>query len=598
MGVVDAPEGAGGGRQDQAPAARRAPGPGAWIASLPIYLRDRWALITLVIAVGAFVLRVAGADYGLPYHLYWDEPTIVNRAIRMGSGDLNPHFFYYPGLSFYVTFATEIGLYVVGHLLHVYPSVTAFAAAYFTNSTPFYLVGRVLGALLASVTVVVCYVVGRRFFTPLVGVLAALLLAVSPLHVEYAHFITNDVPLAFFASLTYVWLWDVYTRGRRRDYVLAGVTIGLGIATKYLPGLLLISLALAHVFRVHRQTGRWKMRRAELAPLALGVGAAFLTFCVTSPYNILDWRAAIHDYIVQSQLSSAAGSPNAPLNFGTYLFQQLPWSLGLPVYLVALAGLIGVLRARGERRLQLVLLASYPIIFLLVIGSERQAWDRWLVTLQPFLALSAAAVVVWCARQVPAVLRRLAPRVRMHSVLVTGGMLAGMMLILAVPPAWAATGYDVYLMRPDTRVQAAEWFDTHVPSGTPIAIQLLLDRYYNTAQIMTESQLETIEQEIPASKVSVRQMVDAYFRAHSLYRDVPWVYDLSTLRAEGARYVVLSGWSYHSSNDIAAEDRFYADLQHQAHLVAQFVPPPDAAAYRVAMPTITIYALPSNSTSG
>jgi hypothetical protein len=561
------------------------------MSSLRAQWGDPWLLIALGITGIAFALRVAGDNYGLPYHLYWDEPTIVNRAIRMGSGDLNPHFFYYPGLSFYVTFLTEVGLYVVGHLLHIYGSLTDFAAAYFTNSTPFYLVGRVLAALLASVTVLVCYIVGRRFFTPLVGALAALLLAVSPMHVEYAHFVTNDVPLAFFALLTYVWLWDVYTRGQRRDYAAAGATIGLGIATKYLPALLLVPLALAHVFRVHRQTGRWRLHRAEWAPLALGVGSTLVTFCVTSPYNILDWRASIHDYFVQSQLSNAAGSPNAPLNFGTYLTQYLPWSLGLPVYLAALAGLIGVVRARGERRLQLALLASYPLIFFLAIGSARQAWDRWLVTLQPFLALSAAAVAVWCARQAPAPLARLAPHLQVRRPLVLGVLLTGMMLILAVPPAWSAIGYDVYLMHEDPRVQATNWFDAHVPSGTAIAIQPLLDRYYATVQIMTESQLKTMEQDIPASKVDVRRKVDAFYRAHPLYADVTWVFDLSKLRAEGVRYIVLSNWSHHTGTDIAAEDRFYAELGRIGQVVAQFSPPPEAAAYHVDMPTITIYAL-------
>lgn len=569
-----------------------------WWARIQRQLADPWLVAALLIAVGAFALREVGAGIGLPNHYHWDEPTIVNRAIRMGGGDLNPHFFYYPALSMYVTFVTEACLYLIGHLLHVYPSVNAYAAAYFTNSTPFYLLGRTLGALVGAATVVLCYVVGRRFFSPMVGVLAALLLAFAPVHVANAHFITNDVPMAFFVLLSYVWLWGVYAHGRRRDYVLAGIAIGLGIATKYLPAVLLISLALAHSFRVYRESGRWRPRRGELAQLGIGVGAAVLAFFLASPYSILDWRAALHDYATQAQLSSAGGASGVPVNFVPYLTHTLGWSVGWPVYLAALVGLIAILWTHGERRLQLILLASFPVVYFLMIGSARQPWGRWLVALAPFLALSAAAVAWWGVRQMPALWRRLAPRTRVRSAVLVYGALAAVVLVLAMPAAMTSARYDAYLIHQDPRTQAAAWFDAHVSSGTPIAVQPLLDRYFLTAPIMTVSQLATLEKDIPASKPAVLQMVDGYYRARPLYADAPFVYDLAALRTAGVRYVVLSSASYHNSGDVTAEDRFYAALAQQGHVVARFAPAvdlPDADLYPVAMPTITIYALPAST---
>ncbi len=574
----------------------------AWRSRIFATLTDPWLLVALAIAAGAFALRVVGTNYGLPYHYNWDEPTIVNRAMRMGSGDLNPHDFFYPGLSYYVTFATEIGLYIVGHLLHVYPSLNAFGAAYFTNSAAFYLVGRVMGALLGAVTVVICFIVGRRFFNPLVGVLAALLLAVSAVHVGYSHFITNDVPIAFFALLTYIWLWNVYTRGLRWDYLLAGVTIGLGTATKYLPVFLLIPLALAHLFRIHRQTGRWWPRRADFVPLVLGGAAALLTFCIVSPYNLLDWRTALHAYVAQPAVSYAVGSNTAPLNYAGYLTTGLPWSIGWPAYLAALIGFVAIVRTRGERRKQLILLAAYPVLFFLVIGSARQLWDRWLVSLQPFLALSAAAMACWCASRVPDVWKRFVPRARIGSRVPMAVALAVVMLVLVLPPAVFSLRYDAYLLSTDTRTQAVDWFDAHVPSQMTIAIQPLFDRYFLTAPIMTTSQLTKLEQDIPANKVVIRQAVDRYYHARPLYPDVPWVYDLATLRAEGVRYVVLSSAnSYASGVDRAVEERFYADLRAQGKVVAQFSPPPDPefddAGMPAIMPVITIYALPASTKS-
>jgi hypothetical protein len=78
----------------------------------------------------------------------------------------------------------------------------------------------------------------------------------------------------------------------------------------------------------------------------------------------------------------------------------------------------------------------------------------------------------------------------------------------------------------------------------------------------------------------------------ALYPDVPFVYDLVALRAEGARYVILSSASIHNTSDRAAEDCFYAALRATATIVAQFAPasdPPNADYFPVSSPTITIY---------
>ncbi len=559
-------------------------------------LSDRWLLAALAITLGALGLRLVGIGFGLPAHFHWDEPTIINRAIRMGGGDFNPHFFYYPGLSFYITFASEAALYLVGHLLHVYTSANAFAAAYFTDSTPFYLVGRVVGALIGAATCLVCYLVGKRFFSPLIGVLAAVLLAVSPVGVANAHFITNDVPMAFFALLAYVWIWQVYAQGRQRDYVLAGLAIGLGIATKYLPAILLVSLVLAHVLHVHREAHRWVPRWDELKPLALAAGAALLTFFAASPYSFLDWHDALHDYTTQAQLSSAAGVPNAPLNVVPYLSGTLPWSIGWPAYVGALVGLVAVVRARGERRWELLFFISFPLLFFLMIGSARQPWARWLVTLQPFLALGAVAVSWWCAQQAPALWQRLMPRSTVRRSAVTWGALGALMLCLVVPPAVTSLHFDSYLLHADPRTQATQWFEQHVPTTTTVAIQPLFDRYFFTAPIMTTGQLAQLEHDIPAGKTDVVRAVDAYYHARPLYPDVPFVYDLAALRAQGVRYIVLSSATTHNTGDVAAEDRFYAALRNAGTVVARFAPAvdlSDASFFPVSSPTITVYVLPA-----
>jgi len=557
----------------------------------------------LAITTGALALRLAGLGFGLPDHYHWDEPTLMNRVIRMGSGDLNPHYFSYPTLLMYVGLLLEGVYYVAGHVLGVFHSPDAFATAYFENSTPFYLIGRLAVALLGTATVVLTYLVGRRFFSTGVGLLGALVLAVAPIHVSGSHFFTTDAPMAFFVMLAYLFIGNVYSRGRGGDYALAGVAIGLGAATKYLPVILLVTLVLAHAMRLRRDRGSWSAVGIT-TPLLAGVALAALAFFVASPYVFLDWRNALHDYIALANQKNATGcvGSDCQLNFIPYITQTLPWSAGPLVYVAALIGLLSVAWARGERLWRLAVFCSFPILYFIVVGAGRQPPARYLLPLAPFLAIGAAAVLIWTAARAARIARMLSPapanqpasdhaRTARLTALLTA-LLAGLAI---VTPLAASVQFDGYLAREDPRTLAAAWFEANAPSDSVVALQTIADRNFLNAPIMTESQLLKEEAFVPASKPLLRRSIDHYYRAGSVYPDVPLTYVLAAIRQAGVRYVILSSAIYHNV-DPPLEDRFYADLSRQGKVVAVFRPAVAIAGadfYPVSMPTITVYQLPA-----
>jgi 4-amino-4-deoxy-L-arabinose transferase-like glycosyltransferase len=556
---------------------------------------DWWLLAGIGAALLGLALRTIGISYGLPDHFHWDEPTIMNRVIRMaGSGDLNPHFFYYPTLLMYLLLVANGALYAVGHVLHVYPSTNDFAISYLVDSTASYVVGRLLVATMGAGTVLLAFVVGRRFVSAPAGLIGALLLAVSPVHIGNSHFATNDVPMAFFAMLSYVFLWQVYTRGWTRDYLLAGAVIGLGVSIKYLPFVLLISLAVAHAFRLRNQTGTWRSVLRGLDRVVMAGVVAFVAFAVTSPYVLLDWRSALHDYGAQAGLSSAAGCQDCGLNFVPYLTQTLGWSIGWAGYLLALVGLASLLWTRGEARLRGILLASFPIMLFLLVGSERQPWARWLVPIAPYACIAAGGVL-WAA------VRRLAAAGPVRRALGGGAMparalfgaAAVLTVAVAVQPAIESGRFDQSLLTADPRSQAVAWFEGTVPDGTVVAVQPMLDRYFFTAQLRTDAGLSDVQSYLPPSRAELRDRVAAAYHQRPVYQQADFTYDLAALRAEGARYVVISSAHYHNSGD-PNEDRLYADLASQARVAARFTAPvrlPDADSYPTSMPTITVYDL-------
>src|SRR6266699_1655815 len=75
---------------------------------------DPWLAGAIAVTVLGLGLRLTGIWYGLPDHFHWDEPTIMNRVIRMGGGDLDPHFFYYPTLLMYALLVANGLLFAVG----------------------------------------------------------------------------------------------------------------------------------------------------------------------------------------------------------------------------------------------------------------------------------------------------------------------------------------------------------------------------------------------------------------------------------------------------------------------------------------------------
>jgi hypothetical protein len=572
----------------------RAAGPEARTTAAERRRVDPWLAAGIGVAILGLALRTIGLSYGLPDHFHWDEPTIMNRAIRMAGGDLNPHFFYYPTLLMYALLAVNGVLYAVGHVLHWYASTNDFAVSYLTDSTASYLVGRALVATAGALTVLLAFVVGRRFVSAPAGLIGALLLAVSPVHIGNSHFATNDVPMAFFALLSYVFLWQVYTRGRTRDYILAGAVIGLGVSTKYLPVVLLISLALAHAFRLRNETGTWRSVLRGFPRLVAAGFVAFAVFAVTSPYVLLDWRTAIHDYGAQSQLSSAAGCQDCGVNFVPYLTQTLGWAIGWAAYLLAVVGLASLVWRRGEPRLRGILLASFPIMLFLLVGSERQPWPRWLVPIVPFACIAAGGVLWAAVRRAAAsgLVRGLfggrdVPRAAVF------GAVGVLTLAAAVQPAIESGRFDRSLLTSDPRTQAVSWFEGAVPDGTTVAVQPMLDRYFFTAQLHTDTGLTDVQSYLPPSKAGLRDAVATAYHQRPVYHEAPFVYDLGQLRAAGVRYVVISSAHYHNSGD-PNEDRLYADLAGQTRVAARFTPPialPDADNYPTSMPTITVYDL-------
>jgi len=204
--------------------------------------------ILFLIILLTFFLRIYGINFGLPYLYNPDEPTFVSRAMHFGTGDLNPHWFGHPGSTLmYILFLLYGVYFVLGHLLGIFPDWQSFETLFQTDPTTFYLIGRTTTVLFGTLTVFLVYLIAKKIYNKKVGLVAALFLSVSYLHSVHSQLIRTDITTTFFVVLSVLFSLFIYERKELKYYILAGLTAGIAIATKYTSGVAIFPIIAAHL---------------------------------------------------------------------------------------------------------------------------------------------------------------------------------------------------------------------------------------------------------------------------------------------------------------------------------------------------------------
>lgn len=394
------------------------------------------ALLALLVALGAG-LRLWALDFGLPSWLHPDEFSAVFFPLHFFSGDLNPHFFTYPTLHYYLLGAAYWAAFVLQYLAGAGLSLEEFVAYhYFWDQTQLMYLARLQSAFFGTATILWTWVLAAQVYGKRAAWPAAALLAVAALHVRQSHLAGVDVELAFwFAGAMWAAL-RLNERESRADYGLAGALVGLAAATKYPGALAGVAVAAAHLGAGRRlQDGRlW------------GAGAVALgCFALASPYVLLDWNTFTQHFLAQVGHLEAGHGQDLGWGWGYHLWVSLPAGLGWAGLSLGLAG--AALALRERRPAPRVLLAGL-LGFYLVVGAGHAVFTRYALPLLPLLAVLAGGVLA-----------------RIHN----DRYLAVAALLVCAQPLHASWRTLQLLAAPDTRVQARAWIEAQVPEGVVIA---------------------------------------------------------------------------------------------------------------------------------
>ncbi len=398
-----------------------------------------WCLIALV----ALAVRLIGLRYGLPAVYNPDEVAIMSRALAFAKGDLNPHNFLYPTFYFYALFAWEGITAVLAVATRAVASFGAFQREFFLDPTRVFVAGRLLTALLGTATVVATGIFATRIAGRLVGLLAAILLAVAPLHVLNSHYVKHDVPVTFVIVLAYVAYDRLWTRRDRRSIVMAAAVTGVAFSTHYYAIFLAIPLAWSSV------RGARDARDAVLR-LAIAAVVSAAVFFLLSPFLVLEFGTALRDIRANREIvvDRAIESLGYFASAARYAKLTLFDTAGVPTALLAIAGVAVSARRAPERTLWLL---SFAMPFLLFIFSTYPA-SRYLVPVTPFIALFAAIAIGAAWQKQP----------RAGHVLV---------LVAVAVAAVESVRTGTFMRRTDTRTLALNYIQAQIPGGTTILTQ-------------------------------------------------------------------------------------------------------------------------------
>ncbi len=403
----------------------------------------RRAAIPTGLFLCALAIRLTGIDFGLPHMYHWDEHFLAAPIGRfLAEGELLPHMYIYPTGYIYIQFLFTPISYLIFVLKEGPAPLGAMALA------DYLLVGRIVTACIGAASAPIIYYFAVRIWRDaLAGVIAAVILLLSPLHVIDSRYLTTDIPMATAAFLGF-FLLSVYLEKRdSKTLIITAVTLGVAVAFKYNAAFLVA--AAAGIVAVSERTWR--------RPLALAA-VAFTTFLLITPGVFFDTAAFLRDTILVSTHYFKTGDVGRQITFSyAPYFMQLWFYTATPVPLIcAVAGIFVLFYKERWRALAFF---AFPASYLIFLAFLRVYFNRGFEPALPFLWLLAGLAAAAFVRLIR---RKLKP-------LIAGIATATFLVGLFARPAFVTAREAWMLMQGDRRTEAKEWFETEVPWPTRVA---------------------------------------------------------------------------------------------------------------------------------
>jgi 4-amino-4-deoxy-L-arabinose transferase-like glycosyltransferase len=424
-----------------------------------------------IVIVGSFWIRIWNIGLSGPSTIMGsDEYYIVHSAQSLFTEGnwyprfQGPHNLAQPDLPEYVTYFIAYFIYKIGYLFGSFTTTSEFLAEYKVGSLGVLLaISRTISVMSGSLTVAVCYYLGRRIFNVRVGLIAAVITSLGWYSFFYSKIGMYDSHVTLFMLISCSYAHRILTRGLTKDYALAGLWGGLATACKYTGVFTAIPIGVAHLLA-------YKTRKQEIFSTKLGwVGlAAFLGFVLTVPYAVLDFQGLLASYDMLMGYQRGLTREYSWANLNQFWNNTLGQNFGEKFRFLFLGGI--VLMSIRHRPKDLLIL-SLPLVF--IISNSRTLvgfYERILQTIVPVGAIICGVLLDWLIQSGLGEVqkRRKWSAEFLDTTLICNLCVVVCLVVLAKPAFQHRIIYDQLIGRSSINEVMNAWVDQYLPSGAKI----------------------------------------------------------------------------------------------------------------------------------
>lgn len=372
-------------------------------------------VLVLIILVG-LILRLTGIQHGFPFIFHPDEPTIIRSALGIRF-EANPKHFDWPHLYIYINYFLYMVFAKFRSLVEVVNLKNAFVSVFpliWNDDLIFYYLTRCLSAILGALTAIPVYRAGKELFGRKAGIFGALAIVLMPYHVWHSHYSLGDIPSVFLLSWGLYYSILIIKSSNRKNYILAGLFVGLSASMKYNGGLSAIMVPIAHflrIFWINKNEDKIKnfqrifLDSQDIKNLIFSGVFAFLGFLIGTPYALFDFKTFSRTDGPQGAFwqFTNVGSVNSSQHFDKFLsesFGRLLVDTGYVVIPVFFIGLLYVLfklikKKTEEKDVYLSFIYVISIFLIWYLAGFKNNRSHYYFIVYPFLAVIFGYFTSW-----------------------------------------------------------------------------------------------------------------------------------------------------------------------------------------------------------
>lgn len=421
------------------------------------------------------LIRIIGTYPGYP-QTHPDEPVIYATSSHMVLyNTLNPftvplYKFQYPGLTIYL-YAFLFKFFFIP----IHWSLRLFSGQPFTLSDilgPGYINAmfwaRYITAFISFLSVPLVYLIGKKMFNKQVGIISAFFLAVNYRHVLGSHFGLLDAPNSTFALLALYTAILVYEKPNWINYVFAGITIGLSLATK-IHVFSLLPLIFVQFLLVRRKHSVGQFIKTLLGKKTIfAFSLAFLVFFILNPFVFFYIPLALRTAQLYN-LRIGLFYPPFEIIFPSfwYLYEI---GFGKAMSLLFILGTVLFIKNRKQRTNGILL--SFFIFFpgiILFYFSHGAAYVRYFASITPFAAI-VSAYAFWI------LFEKFQKHVKSKNAFFYPIICLILVLLVNFDQIKNSLILDYFATKPWNSVCVKEWMDGNLKKGDIVAVNNLVPR--------------------------------------------------------------------------------------------------------------------------